>query len=172
MTLRSLYFEPLHFEDVMNIVDVEKPAGVIVQFGGQTPLNLAMRLHEAGVPIIGTSPDSIDLAEDRNVSARCSTIWGIPHLRTALLHQSAKPERSPSASGTRCWCAPATCSVAGPWPSFMTRRRSTITCVRPSTSLTNRPVLIDKFLEQAAEFDVDALADHTDWRHRGYSGAH
>ena len=64
-TSDRLYFEPLTFEDVMNIVDVEKPEGVIVQFGGQTPLNLADRLHKAGVPIIGTSPDSIDLAEDR-----------------------------------------------------------------------------------------------------------
>src|SRR5690606_9318525 len=59
------YFEPLTFEDVMNIVELEKPDGVIVQFGGQTPLNLADRLHQAGVPIIGTSQDSIDLAEDR-----------------------------------------------------------------------------------------------------------
>ncbi|HEY5884371.1 MAG TPA: carbamoyl-phosphate synthase large subunit, partial [Pyrinomonadaceae bacterium] len=64
-TSDRLYFEPLTFEDVMNIVDVEKPEGVIVQFGGQTPLNLAMRLHAAGVPIIGTAADSIDLAEDR-----------------------------------------------------------------------------------------------------------
>ena len=64
-TSDRLYFEPLTFEDVMNIVDDENPEGVIVQFGGQTPLNLADRLHEAGVPIIGTSPDSIDLAEDR-----------------------------------------------------------------------------------------------------------
>src|SRR5688500_10756212 len=60
-----LYFEPLTLEDVMNIIDVEKPEGVIVQFGGQTPLNLAMRLQQAGVRVIGTSPDSIDLAEDR-----------------------------------------------------------------------------------------------------------
>src|SRR5258708_5093879 len=64
-TSDRLYFQPLTFEDVMNIIDVEQPEGVIVQFGGQTPLNLAVRLHEAGVPIIGTSPDSIDLAEDR-----------------------------------------------------------------------------------------------------------
>src|SRR3989440_573516 len=64
-TSDRLYFEPLTFEDVMNIVDAERPEGIIVQFGGQTPLNLAMRLHEAGAPIIGTSPDSIDLAEDR-----------------------------------------------------------------------------------------------------------
>ncbi len=74
-TLDRLYFEPLTFEDVMNIVDVEKPEGVIVQFGGQTPLNLADELHEAGVPIIGTSPDSIDLAEDqKTIFALCSRI--------------------------------------------------------------------------------------------------
>src|SRR6266508_4257253 len=64
-TSDRLYLEPLTFEDVMNRVDMEKPEGVIVQFGGQTPLNLAMRLHRAGVPIIGTAADSIDLAEDR-----------------------------------------------------------------------------------------------------------
>src|SRR5207245_10071323 len=60
-----IYFEPLNFEDVMEILAVEKPDGVIVQFGGQTPLNLAMKLAEAGVPIIGTTPERIDLAEDR-----------------------------------------------------------------------------------------------------------
>jgi carbamoyl-phosphate synthase large subunit len=77
-TSDRLYFEPLTFEDVMNIVDVEKPTGVIVQFGGQTPLNLAMRLHEAGVPIIGTSPDSIDLAEDRKRFGALLRDLGIP----------------------------------------------------------------------------------------------
>src|SRR5256714_21946 len=77
-TSDRLYFEPLTFEDVMNIVDVEKPSGVIVQFGGQTPLNLAMRLHEAGVPIIGTSPDSIDLAEDRKRFGTLLSELGIP----------------------------------------------------------------------------------------------
>jgi len=64
-TSDRLYFEPLTFEDVMAIVEVEKPTGVIVQFGGQTPLKLAESLQAAGVPIIGTSPDMIDLAEDR-----------------------------------------------------------------------------------------------------------
>ena len=64
-TSDKLYFEPLTLEEVMNIVDREKPDGVIVQFGGQTPLKLAVALEHAGVPIIGTSPDSIDLAEDR-----------------------------------------------------------------------------------------------------------
>src|SRR5947209_10597613 len=77
-TSDRLYFEPLTFEDVMNIVDVEKPEGVIVQFGGQTPLNLADRLHGAGVPIIGTSPDSIDLAEDRKRFGSLLRDLGIP----------------------------------------------------------------------------------------------
>src|SRR2546423_2616176 len=77
-TSDRLYFEPLTFEDVMNIVDVEKPTGVIVQFGGQTPLNLAMRLHEAGVPIIGTTPDSIHLAEDRKRLGALLNELGIP----------------------------------------------------------------------------------------------
>ena len=64
-TADRLYFEPLTFEDVINIIQTEKPKGVIVQFGGQTPLKLAVPLEKAGVPILGTSPDSIDLAEDR-----------------------------------------------------------------------------------------------------------
>ena len=69
-TSDKLYFEPLTMEEVMNIVDREKPDGVIVQFGGQTPLKLALPLERAGVPIIGTSPDSIDLAEDRERFSR------------------------------------------------------------------------------------------------------
>src|SRR5678809_421784 len=82
-TSDRLYFEPLTFEDGMNIVDVEKPEGVIVQFGGQTPLNLANRLHKAGVKVIGTSPDSIDLAEDRK---RFGTL-----LKDCLLYTSPSP---------------------------------------------------------------------------------
>ncbi len=69
-TSDKLYFEPLTFEDVMNIIDKEKPDGVIVQFGGQTPLNLAKRLEDAGVPIVGTSVESIDRAENRDKFAR------------------------------------------------------------------------------------------------------
>src|SRR5262249_23198780 len=77
-TSDRLYFEPLTFEDVMNIVDLERPDGVIVQFGGQTPLNLAMRLHKAGVPIIGTSPEFIDLAEDRKRFGKLLADLNIP----------------------------------------------------------------------------------------------
>ena len=77
-TADRLYFEPLTFEDVMAIVDREQPEGVIVQFGGQTPLKLALKLFSAGVPIIGTSPESIDLAEDRKRFGRLLQDLGIP----------------------------------------------------------------------------------------------
>src|SRR6202171_4223411 len=89
-TSDRLYFEPLTFEDVMNIVDVEKPTGVIVQFGGQTPLNLAMRLHKAGVPIIGTSPDSIDLAEDRKRFGALLSQLGIPQPENGMAATAAE----------------------------------------------------------------------------------
>src|SRR5829696_7383979 len=91
-TSDRLYFEPLTFEDVMNIVDVEKPEGIIVQFGGQTPLNLAVRLSEAGAPIIGTSPDSIDLAEDRKRFGSLLNRLGIPQPEngTATSFEEAK----------------------------------------------------------------------------------
>ena len=76
-TSDRLYFEPLTFEDVMNIFEAEKPDGVVVQFGGQTPLNLARRLSQAGVPIIGTSVDSIDLAENREHFSKLMDKLGI-----------------------------------------------------------------------------------------------
>src|ERR687895_578580 len=91
-TSDRLYFEPLTFEDVMNIVDAEKPEGIIVQFGGQTPLNLALRLAAAGAPIIGTSPDSIDLAEDRKRFGALLNELGIPQPEngTAVSGEEAK----------------------------------------------------------------------------------
>src|SRR5262249_9208185 len=77
-TSDRLYFEPLTLENVLNIVDTEKPDGVIVQFGGQTPLNLALPLKRAGVPIIGTDPENIDLAEDRKLFGKLLDELGIP----------------------------------------------------------------------------------------------
>src|SRR5438477_1843513 len=158
-TSDRLYFEPLTFEDVMNIVDVEKPTGVIVQFGGQTPLNLAMRLHEAGVPIIGTSPDSIDLAEDRKRFGALLNELGIP-----------QPENGTAVSieGARLIAERVGYPVVVR-PSYVLGGRA-MAIVYDEDSLDeymrtavdfshDRPVLIDKFLEQAAEFDVDALAD-------------
>src|SRR6185503_3946271 len=77
-TSDRLYFEPLTFEDVMNIIEVEKPEGVVIQFGGQTPLKLALPLQRAGVRILGTSPDAIDLAEDRKRFSALLRELGIP----------------------------------------------------------------------------------------------
>ncbi len=93
-TSDRLYFEPLTFEDVMNIVDVEKPEGVIVQFGGQTPLNLAMRLHKAGVPIIGTGADAIDLAEDRKRFGALLRELGIPQPENGMAATGEEAKKS------------------------------------------------------------------------------
>ena len=160
-TSDRLYFEPLTFEDVMNIVDVEKPTGVIVQFGGQTPLNLANRLHEAGVPIIGTSPDSIDLAEDRK--------------RFGALLDKLKIPSPPNGTAISVDEAKAVAEQIGypvlVRPSYVLGGRA-MAIVYDEESLVNymrsavdaspeKPILIDKFLERAAELDVDAMADET-----------
>ncbi|MCR5259380.1 MAG: carbamoyl-phosphate synthase large subunit [Desulfovibrio sp.] len=161
-TSDRLYFEPLTFEDVMNIVEKEKPEGVIVQFGGQTPLNLAVPLMRAGVPILGTSPDAIDRAEDRERFQALIEKLGLlqPPNGTAMDLEEA-------------------CDVA--------RRITYPIVVRPSYVLGGRamavvydeeelvdyfreqvpakpehPILIDKFLEHAIEVDVDALSDGKD----------
>jgi carbamoyl-phosphate synthase large subunit len=160
-TSDRLYFEPLTFEDVMNIVDVEKPNGVIVQFGGQTPLNLAMRLHEAGVPIIGTSPDSIDLAEDRKRFGALLNELGIPQPEngTAVSIEGARliAERI----GYPALVRPSYV-LGGRAMAIVYDEESLDEYMRTAVDFSNeRPVLIDKFLEQAAEFDVDALADET-----------
>jgi carbamoyl-phosphate synthase large subunit len=121
-TSDRLYFEPLTFEDVMNIIDVEKPEGVIVQFGGQTPLNLAVRLHEAGVPIIGTQPDSIDLAEDRKRFGALLYELGIPQPENGMAASGAEAKRLPRASAILCSRVRLTCLVGGRWQLFMTKK--------------------------------------------------
>lgn len=158
-TSDRLYFEPLTFEDVMNIIELEKPDGVIVQFGGQTPLKLAGQLHNAGVPIIGTSPDSIDLAEDRKRFG-------------AFLHQHniKHPEYGTARSFDEAQQIAA--SIGFPVlvrPSYVLGGRA-MQIVFDDASLrqymehavdvsTKHPILIDKYLEDAFEYDVDAVAD-------------
>jgi len=158
-TSDRLYFEPLTYEDVLNIVEKEKPVGVIVQFGGQTPLKLAVSLEKAGVPIIGTSPDAIDRAEDRE---RFQVMLHKLHLR--------QPENGTARSFEEA--------------EKIAERISYPVVVRPSYVLGGRameivydveglrrymhtavqaspehPILIDKFLDEAIEIDVDALCD-------------
>ena len=160
-TSDRLYFEPLTFEDVMNIVDVEKPTGVIVQFGGQTPLNLAMRLHGAGVPIIGTSPDSIDLAEDRKRFGALLDELGIPQPENGNATSIEGAREAANRIGYPVLVRPSYV-LGGRAMAIVYDQDSLDEYMRTAVDFSNeRPVLIDKFLEQAAEFDVDALADES-----------
>jgi len=161
-TSDRLYFEPLTLEEVLNIVDTEKPKGVIVQFGGQTPLNLALPLKRAGVPIIGTDPANIDLAEDRKLFGRLLDDLGIP-----------SPENGTATSADQA-CAIAR-QIGFPVlvrPSYVLGGRAMVIAydedmvrqyMREAVNYSqDRPVLIDRFLEDATEVDVDALCDGTD----------
>ncbi len=160
-TSDRLYFEPLTFEDVMNIVDVEKPGGVIVQFGGQTPLNLAMRLHEAGVPIIGTSPDSIDLAEDRKRFGALLNELGIPQPDNGTAISIEGAREIAQRIGYPVLVRPSYV-LGGRAMAIVYDQDSLDEYMRNAVDFSHdRPVLIDKFLEQASEFDVDALADES-----------
>ncbi len=158
-TSDRLYFEPLTFEDVMNIVELEKPVGVIVQFGGQTPLNLAMRLHEAGVPIIGTSPESIDLAEDRKRFGKLIADLNIPQPINGTAVTVDEAKRVAASIGYPVLVR----------PSYVLGGRAMM-IVYDETSLDQymktavdaspeKPILIDRFLEDAFEVDVDAMSD-------------
>jgi carbamoyl-phosphate synthase large subunit len=160
-TSDRLYFEPLTFEDVMNIIDVEQPEGVIVQFGGQTPLNLAMRLQQAGVRVIGTSPDSIDLAEDRKRFGALLKELGIPQPENGMAASVEEAREVASRIGYPVLVRPSYV-LGGRAMAIVYDQEALETYVRNAVGFTpDRPVLIDKFLEQAAEFDVDALADET-----------
>jgi carbamoyl-phosphate synthase large subunit len=161
-TSDRLYFEPLTYEDVLNIVEVEKPSGVIVQFGGQTPLKLAVALEKAGVPIIGTSPDSIDRAEDRE---RFQVMLHKLHLKqpengTARSFEEA--EKIAERIGYPVVVRPS--YVLGGRAMEIVYdvedlRRYMHTAVQASPE---HPILIDKFLDAAIEIDVDALCDGQD----------
>jgi carbamoyl-phosphate synthase large subunit len=158
-TSDRLYFEPLTFEDVLNIVEKEKPYGVIVQFGGQTPLKLAVALEKAGVPIIGTSPDAIDRAEDRE---RFQVMLHKLHLRqpeNGTARSFEESEKIAERIGYPVVVRPS--YVLGGRAMEIVYdveglRRYMTTAVQASPE---HPILIDKFLDEAIEIDVDALCD-------------
>ncbi len=161
-TSDRLYFEPLTLEDVLAVVEREQPAGVIVQFGGQTPLNLANDLKRHGVPIIGTDPDAIDLAEDRQRFGRLLAELGIPQPRNATALSPDEAVRAASQIGFPVLVRPS--YVLGGRAMVIAYEEETVRnyvteAVRMGSS---RPVLLDQFLEDATEVDVDALADGTD----------
>ena len=160
-TSDRLYFEPLTFEDVMNIVDVEKPDGVIVQFGGQTPLNLASRLHAAGVPIIGTSPDSIDLAEDRKRFGALLDELKIPCPDNSSVTSVDEAKVAANRIGYPVIVRPSFV-LGGRAMAIVYDDATLYEYMRSAVDASpEKPILIDKFLERAAEIDVDALADET-----------
>ena len=158
-TSDSLFFEPLTVEDVLNICDRIKPRGVIVQFGGQTPLNLARALESAGVPIIGTSPESIDLAEDRDRFRRVIDELGLKQTPSDSAFNGDQARRIAERIGYPVVVR----------PSFVLGGRAMeivyddATLARYMTEAVDaspeKPILIDKFLEDAAEVDVDAVCD-------------
>jgi carbamoyl-phosphate synthase large subunit len=160
-TSDRLYFEPLTFEDVMNIVETEKPEGVIVQFGGQTPLNLADRLHNAGVPIIGTSPDSIDLAEDRKRFGALLDELKIPSPENGTAVSPEEAKIIAAKIGYPVVVRPSYV-LGGRAMAIVYDEQTLDEYMRTAVDASpEKPILIDKFLENAVEIDVDALADET-----------
>jgi len=158
-TSDRLYFEPLTFEDVMAIVENEKPDGVIVQFGGQTPLKLALKLFDAGVPIIGTSPESIDLAEDRKRFGKLLDDLGIPQPQNGTAMSVEEARKVAGSIGYPILVRPSYV-LGGRSMAIIFDERSLDKYVRSAVDVSpDHPILIDRFLEDAREYDVDALAD-------------
>src|SRR5512134_2676500 len=158
-TSDRLYFEPLTLEDVLEIVHVEKPAGVIVQFGGQTPLKLARDLEANGVPIIGTSPDSIDVAEDRERFQQLLQKLGLkqPPNRTARAEDEAL--RLADEIGYPLVVRPSYV-LGGRAMEIVHDPRDLERYMREAVKVSNdSPVLLDRFLDDAIEVDVDCVSD-------------
>ncbi|MBI4634759.1 MAG: carbamoyl-phosphate synthase large subunit, partial [Candidatus Rokubacteria bacterium] len=158
-TSDRLYFEPLTLEDVLNVVEKERPRGVIVQFGGQTPLKLAVPLQEAGVPILGTSPDAIDRAEDRKRFSELLTELGLQQAAGATARSLPEAQAIAESIGYPVLVRPS--YVLGGRAMRLVYdeadlREYMTEAVRVSPE---HPVLIDKFLEESIEIDVDAVAD-------------
>ncbi|GAB2649254.1 carbamoyl-phosphate synthase large subunit [Prescottella soli] len=165
-TADRLYFEPLTFEDVLEVYRAEclsgTVAGVIVQLGGQTPLGLAKRLKAAGVPIVGTSPEAIDLAEDRGEFGRVLTEAGLPAPKfgTATTFEGARDIAS--GIGYPVLVRPSYV-LGGRGMEIVYDEKSLENYISRATEISDdRPVLVDRFLEDAVEIDVDALCDGTE----------
>ncbi|HSW02618.1 MAG TPA: carbamoyl-phosphate synthase large subunit [Sedimentisphaerales bacterium] len=158
-TSDRLYFEPLTFEDVMSVVEKERPDGVIVQFGGQTPLKLAVALEKAGVKIVGTSPDSIDLAEDRERFNRLVARLGLlqPESGTATSYEETL--EIAHKLGYPLLIRPS--FVLGGRAMRVVHDESALkACFLEAIEASEQhPILIDKFLGDATELDVDAISD-------------
>jgi carbamoyl-phosphate synthase large subunit len=158
-TSDKLYFEPLTFEDVLHIVDAEKPDGVIVQFGGQTPLNLAVPLEKAGVNIIGTTPDNIDRAEDRKRFKGLLKKLGLIQPLNGTANSAEEAKKVAEKIGYPVVVRPSYVLGGRAMEIVYDEEALEDFVSRAVEASPEHPILIDKFLEDAIEIDVDAVAD-------------
>ena len=158
-TSDKLYFEPLTLEDVLNITAQERPDGVIVQFGGQTPLKLALALERAGVPIIGTPPDSIDLAEDRERFKELLERLELRQPTNGTARSADEALRVAESIGYPVLVRPSYVLGGRAMEIVYEEEKLKDYLVTAFQNSVEHPILIDKFLDDATEVDVDAIAD-------------
>ncbi|MDO8846838.1 MAG: carbamoyl-phosphate synthase large subunit [Coriobacteriia bacterium] len=177
-TSDKLYFEPLTVEDVLAIYDKERPEGIICQFGGQTPLNIARALEEAGVPIVGTTPETIDLAEDRDRFREIMEKLEIPMPESAMVSTLDDALEAAASIGYPLMVRPSYV-LGGRGMEVVHDEDMLRMYVAAAVDVTpERPLLIDRFLENAIECEADAIADGTDafvpavMQHIEYAGIH
>ncbi len=158
-TSDRLFFEPITHEDVMNVYENEKPEGVIVQFGGQTPLNIAKDLEESGAKILGTSVESIDFAEDRERFSELLRKLGIPQPEHGIAHSVEEAKEVARRIGYPVLVRPSYV-LGGRAMEIVYDEEELERYVREAVEVSpDKPILIDKFLEDAIEAEVDALCD-------------
>jgi carbamoyl-phosphate synthase large subunit len=161
-TSDKLYFEPLTVEDVLSIYEKEKPEGVVVQFGGQTPLNIATELEEMGVKILGTSPETIDLAEDRDRFRLIMRKLGIPQPESGMASTMDEAQKIADKIGYPLMVRPSYV-LGGRGMEVVQDEESLKYYLEAAVEISpQRPILIDKFLDNAIEAEADAIADGTD----------
>ena len=158
-TSDKLYFEPLTLEDVLNIYEQEKPEGVVVQFGGQTPLNLANGLRAAGVPILGTQPESIETAEDRKLFAAMLDKLGLRQTPSGSAVSTDEAVKIATKIGYPVLVRPSFV-LGGRAMELVYNEKDLRRYMANAIEVTpDRPVLVDRFLEDAIEVDVDCISD-------------
>lgn len=158
----KLYFEPLTLENVLDICDIEKPDGVIVAFGGQTPLKLSKALEANGIKILGTSPDGIDLAEDRKRFGDLLKRLHIPHPQDGTATNVDEAVKIAATIGYPVLVRPSYV-LGGRGMEIVYKQEALEGYMRAAVNVSpDHPVLIDKFLEDAKEFDIDAVCDGKD----------
>ncbi len=158
-TSDKLYFEPLTFENVLDIAERERPDGVIVQFGGQTPLNLAVPLQEAGVRIIGTTPESIDVAEDRDKFKKLLKALGLTQPANGIAVSFDEARDIAASIGYPVVVRPSYVLGGRAMEIVYNDEDLASFMEKAAEASPERPILVDKFLEDAIEIDVDAVAD-------------